>query len=428
MTFRLLSKNLQYFITSLVFALITHVTVAQTQTAQVELGIDVLEQNKFQLLQGKRVGLLTHPAGVNRHGVSTIEVLRKSKYVNLVALFGPEHGIYGNEAANTPVENRTDKRTGLPVYSLYGQYRKPTPEMLKGLDVMVVDLQDLGVRSYTYISCLLYVMEACFEQNVEVVVLDRPNPLGGLKVDGPMMEREWMSYVGAYNIPYVYGLTIGELARWAKSTPGSTMLRKGLDRKGKLQVVTMRNWKRSMLWTDTGLPWVPTSPNIPDFAAAIGYSITGLGSQIGGFQHGIGTDYPFRLLSYPGKSSDDILNALLDRQIDGLGFKIIEYKDRRGKMNTGVYVLIDDWQKLKPTELSFNMMQLACEWSLGNPFKEASKNDIELFKKHVGSSAWLTELKTRGERARVKYFVERWARDARKFQAQTERFWLYPKN
>ena len=176
------------------------------------LGIDVLEGLKFKYLKGRRVGLLTHPAGVNSRGESSIDVLRRSSLVNLVALYGPEHGIYGDEKANIPVLDRVDRRTGLPVYSLYGKYRKPTPEILAKIDVLVVDLQDVGVRSYTYVSCMRYAMEACFENGVEIIILDRPNPLGGLKVDGPMLDKQFMSYVGAFQVPYVHGLTIGELA------------------------------------------------------------------------------------------------------------------------------------------------------------------------------------------------------------------------
>ena len=164
------------------------------------LGIDVLERSGFRAISGKRVGLLTHPAGVNRQGISSIDILRNAKNVQLIALFGPEHGIYGDEKANVPVLDRIDRCTGLPVYSLYGKYRRPTQAMLAGLDALVIDLQDIGVRSYTYVSCMRYAMEACFEAGIEVVILDRPNPLGGRKVDGPPLDREWRSYVGAFHV------------------------------------------------------------------------------------------------------------------------------------------------------------------------------------------------------------------------------------
>ena len=180
------------------FCLSLSFSIGLLQANSIHLGIDVLEESGFRAIAGKRVGLLTHPAGLNRRGESSIDVLRRAHNVRLVALFGPEHGIYGNEKANFPVDDRIDSRTGLPVYSLYGKYRKPTAKMLLGLDALVIDLQDVGVRSYTYVSCMRYAMEACFENGVEVVILDRPNPLGGLKVDGPPLDREWRSYVGAF--------------------------------------------------------------------------------------------------------------------------------------------------------------------------------------------------------------------------------------
>ena len=184
--------------------------------AKFSLGVDYLEETKFGILKGKKVGLLTHPAGVNSRGVSTVDVLRRTSQVDLVALFGPEHGIYGNEKAAVPVDDKIDEKTGLPVFSLYGKFRKPTAEMLSKIDCLVIDLQDVGVRCYTYISCMRYAMEACFEEGVKVVILDRPNPLGGLKMAGPMIDEEWMSYVGAFPMPFVHAMTIGEIALWSK--------------------------------------------------------------------------------------------------------------------------------------------------------------------------------------------------------------------
>ena len=281
----------------------------------IKLGIDVLADQKFAPLSGKRVGLLTHPAGVNRFGVSTVRILKQSEEVNLVALFGPEHGIYGNEKANTPVDNAIDSKTGLPIYSLYGKYRKPTAKMLEGLEVLVIDLQDIGTRSYTFISCMKLALEACFENGVEVMILDRPNPLGGLKVDGPPMEKSWQSYVGAFQIPYVHGMTIGELARMAVSKAGILDLTDAQRTNGKLTVVTMDGWRRYMSWPKLGLKWIAPSPNIPDFPAAVGYAMTGLGAQLGSFQHGIGSEYPFRVLTHKTASLDELERELNRRSI-----------------------------------------------------------------------------------------------------------------
>ncbi|MFP4157585.1 MAG: DUF1343 domain-containing protein [Opitutales bacterium] len=394
--------------------------------ADVLPGIDVLEQTGFRAVEGKRVGLLTHPAGVNRRGESSIQILLRAPNTQLVALFGPEHGIYGDEKANVPIDDRIDPKTGLPVYSLYGKYRKPTPQMLRGLDALVIDLQDVGVRSYTYISCMRYAMKACFEQGVEVIILDRPNPLGGLKVDGPPLDRKWRSYVGAFHVPYVHGLTIAELARIAKHSPGWLETTDSIRKDGQLTVIPMRGWSRDMLWTDTSLPWIPTSPYIPDLSAVLGYAMTGLGAQEGGFSHGIGTPYPFRLLRHRGKTPREVKAALEARQIPGLAYRIIRTRTAAGTPVEGVYVSVQDWSALRPTELSFHMMQLTAEWTPGNPF--ATAKNPALFNKHVGSSDWWEEISTRGAQARIGPYIQAWARSAENFQSKVQRFWLYPES
>ena len=224
--------------------------ISSSASSRIMLGVDYLEARNFDVLQGKRVGLLTHPAGVNSKGKSTVLVLHSSNSVNLTALFGPEHGIYGDEKASVPVDDKIDHRTNLPVFSLYGKFRKPTPKMLSNLDCIVIDLQDVGVRCYTYVSCMRYVMEACFEAGVEVIVLDRPNPLGGLKVAGPMIDSEWISYVGAFPMPFVHGMTIAELALWSKQTPG-VFKNRGKGAKKGSYFNTDAKWERSMTWPST---------------------------------------------------------------------------------------------------------------------------------------------------------------------------------
>lgn len=397
---------------------------ALTQAEPILLGIDVLEQSGFRAVDGKRVGLLTHPAGVNRRRESSVDVLRRAPNVRLVALFGPEHGIYGNEKANVPVDDKIDPRTGLPVYSLYGKYRKPTAKMLEGLDALVIDLQDVGVRSYTYVSCMRYAMEACFENDVEVIVLDRPNPLGGLKVDGPPLDRQRRSYVGAFHVPYVHGLTIAELARMAKHIPGWMDSPEHIRKKGRLTIIPMQGWSRDMLWTQTGLRWIPTSPYIPDLSAVLGYAMTGLGAQEGDFSHGIGTPYPFRLLRFKGKSPNEVKAALEAKRIPGLRYRIVQTQSAAGAPLSGVYVSVVDWNRVRPTELSFHMMQLSAAWSTtGNPFTQASNS--ALFNKHVGSTAWWNEITRRGAQARVSQFVDQWTQEAGEFQARAKRFWIY---
>lgn len=395
------------------------ILITTSVSAKIKLGIDVLENREFDILRNKRVGLLTNPAGVNSKGISTIDVLRNSRKVNLVALYGPEHGVYGKIAAEEMIASNIDPKTNLPVYSLYGTTRKPTPEILKGIDVMVVDLQDVGVRCYTYISCLLYTMESCFENGIEVVVLDRPNPLGGLKVDGPVMDYRWMSYVGSFLIPHVHGLTIGEIALIGRDS----LL--WLKDKGKLTIVPMNGWTRDMLWPDTELTWIPTSPNIPSFSSVVGYPMTGLGCQAGGFKHGFGSKYVFRMLSYPGKSSKAIKDALDKKNLPGLKFNITNFKDYNGKDQQGIHIVVTDWKKVDICALNFHLMQLACEWAGKNPFTELSPEQIVTFNKHVGSDDWWQAISTKGKNVDVLSFQNYWHKKAQEFQIWSKKYWLY---
>ncbi len=400
----------------------------------VMLGIDVLEAEGFAPLRGKRIGLLTHPAGVDRHGNSTIDVLRHAPGVKLVALYGPEHGIYGDAPATFTVPNTTDKRTGLPVYSLYGQYRKPTRAMLKGIDAMVIDLQDIGTRSYTYASAMKWTMEACFEYGVEVIVLDRPNPLGGLKVDGPLLDASETSYVGAFCVPYVHGLTIGELALMAKALrpPTGLNVSDAVRARGKLLVVPMRGWTRSMRWPETGLPWIPTSPLIPDFSAIEGYPMVGLGTYRDpkvnfeiGFYHGIGKAYPFRGLSHKTAKIDVIEKELRALRLPGLQFRRVSGIDEKGKPAVGLYVEITDYEEWHPTELNFYLMRLACKLDHANPFSPAKNRDPSGFLHHLGSVAFFHDLQVNGARIDLEKWLRRWREQDLIYQQQSKKYWLY---
>lgn len=393
--------------------------------ANLYLGIDALEARGFDVLEGKRIGLLTHPAGVNSSGIWTRDVLAKAPNVNLVKLFGPEHGLYGTEKANDPIADKTDPATGLPVYSLYGKYRTPTPAMLAGLDAMVIDLQDVGTRSYTYISSMRLTMQACFENGVEVIILDRPNPLGGLKVDGPILDPELRSYVGAFPIPYLHGLTMGELAMMAKDQVGWLEIPREDRIKGKLTIVPMRGWKRSMTWGETGLKWVPTSPLISNPAAVLGYALTGLGTELNGFQHGYGTPHPFRLLRHKGIYADDLMRHLATIPHPGLRFEKRTVSNQQGKPYEGVYTHLENWDTIMPVEFSFRMMILACRIEGGNPYASASGNEADLYKKHMGDLAWWDEIKTRGADARIDQFLKRWRKDNQAFVQKSRKYWLY---
>lgn len=405
-------------------------------TQGVMLGIDVLEAEGFASVKGKRLGLLTHPAGVNRLGVPTVEVLRRAPGVKLVALFGPEHGIHGDAPAAVSVASGTDARTGLPVHSLYPP-RRPTKSMLKDLDALVVDLQDIGTRSYTFAAAMRWAMEGCFEHNIEVIVLDRPNPLGGLKVDGPPLDPQWaqQNYVGAFAVPYVHGLTIGELARMAKETPGALAVPEPVRARGKLRVVTMRGWTRSMRWPDTGLKFVPTSKMIRDFAAVEGYPMTGLGSYFDpkagfdlGFRTGVGAAHPFRGLSHRRATLEQLEQELraLQPKLPGLAFQRVTAPNAKtGKPGTGLIVQITDPAEWRPTELNFWMMKLACKYSPQNPFSPVQGRDVSGFLRHMGSQEFADDIARQGAKVDVEKWLRQWREQATAFQRQSRKFWLY---
>jgi uncharacterized protein YbbC (DUF1343 family) len=268
-------------------------------------------------------------------------------------------------------------------------------------------------------------MEACFEQGKEFIILDRPNPLGGLKVDGPMMESRWMSYVGDYKTPYVHGLTIGELARMLKELPGWLDVPTKTRLEGELKIVPMKGWKRAMLWPQTGLRWVPTSPAIPDLSAALGYPMTGLGAQLGDFRHGYGTPFPFRLLTYTGKSPVTVMAELQKLKIPGLSFQLRRFREPNRQISMGVYVVVDDYAVLSPTQLSFEMMKLAAKWSQVNPFAAATEQQQTLFNKHVGSTEWWDAISTQGEKVDLPYFLQKFKREADTFREFSKRYWIY---
>jgi len=271
----------------------------------VKLGIDVLREDSYELLRGKRVGLVAHPASRDSYFTSTASLFHGSKTFELVALFGPEHGVYGDEYAGDKIADKTDPRTGLPAYSLYGESRKPTKAMLEGLDVLVFDLQDIGARSYTYVSTMRACMEACAEEDVEFVVLDRPNPLGGERIEGGLVEEGFESFISHIAVPYVHGMTMGELAQLVrdKYTPNYE----------KLTVVEMAGWDRSMRWKDTGLRWVITSPHIPNANACAYYVATGIVGELHTVSIGVGYTQPFELFGAPGIDGEVLATALNSR-------------------------------------------------------------------------------------------------------------------
>jgi uncharacterized protein YbbC (DUF1343 family) len=353
---------------------------------EVKLGNEVLAAEQFKVLQGKRVGLLTNPSGVNRHLVSTIDVLRAAPGVKLVALFGPEHGVYGAAGAGDKVADTTDARTGLPAYSLYGKTFKPTPEMLAGLDAMVYDLQDTGCRSYTYVSSMGVAMEACAEAGVEFVVLDRPDPLGGERIEGPMLEAKFRSHVGYWNVPYVYGLTCGELARMIN---GQGWIKKPC----RLTVVPMKGWKRSMVWRDTDLPWVPSSPHVPHGDSALYQVATGMLGELSSVSIGIGYTLPFECIAVPDLDPHKFAEQLNGYQLPGVKFYPITYKPYyftfTNQVIGGVEIFFTDRAKAPLTAINFYGFEALKKVAGCDLFDDAvkAKRGVGMFDKVNGSDA-----------------------------------------
>ncbi len=257
---------------------------------QVVPGIEVLVTEQTSLIKGKRIGLITNHTAVDRQMRHDIDLLANLPGVKLTALFAPEHGIRGMAQAGGKVVNAPDERTGVTIYSIYGQTLRPTPEMLKDVDVLIFDIQDVGVRFYTYISTMGEGMEAAADKGIPYIVLDRPNPLADTAIEGRMLDlARFKSFVGAYAVPIRYGLTIGELAEFVKA---------GMKKEVKLTVVKMKNYNRSLWYDQTGLPWIAPSPNIPSMATTIVYPGMCLfeGTNL---SEGRGTTQPFEMIGAP---------------------------------------------------------------------------------------------------------------------------------
>lgn len=267
-------------------------------------GIDVLRRDDFVQLRGQRIGLLTNHSGVTYDLVPTYRLLHDAENVDLVALFGPEHGVMGMAAEGEQVSSGTDAHTGLPVYSLYGAQVRPTAAMLADIELLVCDIQDIGTRYYTYLWTLTHVLEACGEAGVRVLVLDRPNPLGGERVSGPGLDAEFSSLVGRFDIPIQHGMTLGELAQMLNDTVNPTP--------APVDVIRCEGYTRTMLWEHTGLPFVPPSPNMPSVVTTQHYPGSCLveGTNL---SEGRGTTLPFQIVGAPYIAADalaDTLNAL----------------------------------------------------------------------------------------------------------------------
>ncbi len=325
---------------------------SEPKKPMVELGVDRLMENP-EILKGKRVGLITNPTGINAERTSIVDLFDQSDDFELTALYGPEHGVRGDAQAGSTVSSYIDDVTGLPVYSLYGATKKPTAEMLQDVDVLVFDIQDVGTRYYTYIYTMAYAMEAAAENDIPFVVLDRPNPQGGLRIDGPVLDPDYSSFIGLYPIPLKHGMTVGELAQ---------LFNTEYQIQADLEVVKMKGWKRSMMYEDTGLPFVMPSPNMPTTDTVNVYPATGLfeGTNL---SEGRGTTKPFQLIGAPYIKAHDYANKLNELELPGVAFRAASFtptfSKHAGKLTHGVEVYVTDPVRFESTRTGIAMIQTA---------------------------------------------------------------------
>lgn len=402
--------------------LFVSVTVLFAQNQKVLLGIDLLERDNFSILNGKRVGLITNHTGVNSSLVSTVDLFNKANNFDLVSVFSPEHGFHGFNSAGESVEDYTDSITGIKYYSLYGKRQKPTAEMLADLDLLVYDIQDIGCRSYTYISTFGYCMEAAAENNIEFIVLDRPNPLGGLRIEGNIVEDNFISFVSRFKIPYVYGLTCGELAYLLNK---EKMLNDGAH--CKLNVVKMNGWQRWMHFEDTGLIWVPTSANVP-FSQIPFYLVgTGVLGELVTISIGISYTLPFQTFAAEWINADTLADRMNKLNLDGVIFRPVSYKTNYGiwldKILHGVQIHITNFDSVNLLKLQFYFMQVNNElYPDKKIFAFADPSRIKMFDKVMGTDKIRSKF---SERYKVDDIKEYLNKDVDSFRKLSARYYLY---
>lgn len=380
------------------------------QLVSVKLGIDNID-TVLPALAGKRVGLITNSTGMNSKFESTVDVLYEK--TNLVALFSPEHGIRGAVKAGDAVNTMIDSKTKLPVYSLYGQTKKPTPEMLADIDVVAFDIQDVGARAYTYIYTMAYAMQSCKELGKTMVVFDRPNPIGGVQIEGGLVQEGFKSFIGMYPIPIRHGMTVGELARLFNTEFGINC---------DLVVVEMTGWKRDMYFNDTGLPWVMTSPNIPTPDTALVYPATGIfgGTTI---SEGVGTTRPFELVGAPWLDADGLAAEMMNLKLPGVIFRPAYFMPRfglyQGETCAGVQLYITDRTKFEPVKTGISLLYTIKERS-GDKFS---------FKRNDNPEGTI-DLVTGSDVVRTGNYslpelLNLWEKDAQQFVEMSQKYYLY---
>ncbi|CRX37440.1 exo-beta-N-acetylmuramidase NamZ domain-containing protein [Estrella lausannensis] len=379
----------------LLILLLAFCVLNEPLAAAVKPGIDVLiSTSALSNLKGKKIGLVTNHTAVSRNMEHTFDLLRsREKLVGykLTALFAPEHGLFGSQHASEDVKSFVSKY-GIPVHSLHGKTRRPTDDMLKGIDLIIYDIQDIGSRSYTYTTTLYYVMEEAAKRGIGVMVLDRPNPIGGKIVDGPMLDQNLRSMVGYINVPYCHGMTAGELALFFNKEYAIGC---------SLQVIPMEGWKRSMTFDETGLQWIPTSPQIPEATTPFFYPMTGILGELSVVNIGVGYTLPFKVVGAPWIDGKKFAKQLNDNHFAGIYFEPFCYKPFFGKFAgqdcQGVMIVIKDKKRVKPVSVQFLLIG-TLKALYPDQFKEAlsqSKQRRQMFDKVSGSRAIFEMMETK---------------------------------
>ncbi len=386
---------------------------AHTTTAPVP-GIEVLLEERLDLLRGRRIGLVTNPTGVDRALRSDIDLLARHPELQLVALFGPEHGVRGDAQAGEHVAAARDRATGLPVHSLYGEQREPTDTMLRGIDVLVFDIQDVGARPYTYPYTLAGVLRAAKRAGIPVVVPDRPNPIGGTQVEGPVLEPAYASFVGMFPIPLRHGMTLGELARLFNEAFGIG---------AELHVVPMRGWRRGDAEPGRALPWVPPSPNMPTPDTALVYPGMVLleGTNL---SEGRGTTRPFETIGAPYIDADALAARMNALALPGVRFRPVHFtptfSKHAGVACAGVQLHVTDRGAFRPVRTALSLLATIRQL---HPEQFAFLEGEPPFFDKLAGNDWVRRALLRGETPQA--IEQRWQPALRRFEALRRRYLLY---
>ena len=381
---------------------------------EVRPGIEVFLADPPAAVRGKRIGLITNQTGVDRAGTLSIDRLAASDAVELVALFSPEHGIRGAADPGEKVASGTDERTGLPVHSLYGDTRKPTPEMLRGIEALVFDIQDVGSRTYTYVYTMALGMQAAAEARIPFVVLDRPNPVGGRVVEGNLLDTAFATFVGMYPIPVRHGLTAGELARLFHAEFGVG---------AEPVVVPARGWRREAWFDGTGLPWVAPSPNIPRLESAIHYPGTVFfeGTNLSA---GRGSSHPFEQAGAPWLDAPAIVREMNARGLPGVRFEAVDFTPARpgdGKFDgvplRGVRLVLTNRDAYRPVSTSLLLIEA---------IRRRHREDFRWAQSHFDRLAGTDRLRGAIEAGTLAEALREWDADAARFEAARRPYLLYP--